>query len=98
MRARYGAQWEGIMQSKNRTQSNTPKSGDGTQDTRNSKTDANWYGASQMPQEEFTDDHGNDVKPEARRDQNSKMDEGKPTFSGDQSATTAKAKDTFRNP
>ena len=44
------------MQSKNSTRSTQPKSGDGTQDVRK-KQDANWFGKSQEPQEEFTDDH-----------------------------------------
>ncbi len=47
------------MQSKNSTRSTQPKSGDGTQDVRK-KQDANWFGQSQEPQEEFTNDHQGD--------------------------------------
>jgi hypothetical protein len=41
------------MQGKNSTRSMQPKSGDGTQDVRR-RQDANWYGQSQEPQEEFS--------------------------------------------
>lgn len=44
------------MQGRNSTQTNQPKSGDGTQDVRR-KQDANWFGQSQEPQEEFAYDH-----------------------------------------
>ena len=44
------------MQGKNSTRSMQPKSGDGTQDVRR-KQDANWFGQSQEPQEEFATDH-----------------------------------------
>ena len=48
---------EGIlMQGKNSSKSMQPKSGDGTQDVRR-KQDANWYGKSQEPQEEFASDN-----------------------------------------
>lgn len=44
------------MQNKNTSSTSKPKAGDGTQMTTR-KQDANWYGASQQPQEEFTSDH-----------------------------------------
>ncbi len=44
------------MQGKNSTQSMQPKSGDGTQEVKR-KQDANWFGQSQEPQEEFSSDH-----------------------------------------
>lgn len=44
------------MEGKNSTRSMQPKKGDGTQDVRR-KHDANWFGASQEPQEEFSTDH-----------------------------------------
>jgi hypothetical protein len=44
------------MQGKNSTRSMQPKKGDGTQDEPR-RQDANWYGASQEPQEEFSNDH-----------------------------------------
>lgn len=44
------------MQGKNSTRSMQPKSGDGTQDVRR-RQDANWFGQSQEPQEEYSSDH-----------------------------------------
>ena len=44
------------MQFKNSSRSRQPKSGDGTQDVRK-RHDANRFGSSQEPQEEFTDDY-----------------------------------------
>ena len=44
------------MQGKNSTRTMQPKSGDGTQEVKRTQ-DANWFGTSQEPQEEFSSDH-----------------------------------------
>lgn len=60
------------MQGKNKTQSQTPKSGDGTQDVKKSG-DANWFGASQEPQEEFIHD-GDAIRSSDRGERVSRVD------------------------
>lgn len=83
------------MQGKNKTQSTTPKSGDGTQDISKKKTDANWFGTSQEPQEEFIE-NGPRVEGAASTKM-SGSDEGVPTFSGTkQPGTPERAADEDR--
>jgi hypothetical protein len=73
------------MQGKNSTRSMQPKSGDGTQDVKRTQ-DANWFGQSQEPQEEFSSDHlgeggyhGNDtaLKPEEPKKSDARKPVGK---------------------
>lgn len=66
------------MQEKNSTRSRKPKAGDGTQMTPPTR-DANWYGQSQEPQEEFVE---NDPTPNQIERPPAKESEGRPTFGG----------------
>ena len=65
---------EVYMQDKNRSFQNPPKVGDGTLREREPEPDANWFGQSQEPQEEFINNGvdqvgptpGNEVKPRSQ--------------------------------
>ena len=66
------------MQNQNSTSSSKPKAGDGTQQEEPSK-DANWYGASQEPQEEFVE---NSPAPPTDDGWGERTSEGQPTMGG----------------
>lgn len=67
------------MQGRNSTKTPKPKSGDGTQLEKPTR-DANWYGPSQEPQEEFVE---NDAKPKYGHLNSNGLSEATPTFYGD---------------
>jgi hypothetical protein len=67
------------MQDKNKSSTPRPKPGDGTQPDMKEKGDANWFGASQEPQEEFTE---NSPHPDASDKGKTQMSEGEATFEG----------------
>lgn len=67
------------MQGTNRTSTPHPKPKDGTQDVPKKGTDANWFGPSEEPQEEFIE---NDPVPPSDDADKGKMSEGKPTHGG----------------
>ncbi len=78
------------MQDKNHSKTNAPTPKDGTQQTRRpvNGSDANWYGSSQEPQEEFRNDVPSEQNPAPPSDDSwddgrtSKSSEGTPTFLG----------------
>ena len=70
------------MQDKNKSTQKPPLAGDGTQVSQKHRSDANWFGASQEPQEEFME-QGSDDEVErwgSRTHQPGPQSEGKPTF------------------
>jgi hypothetical protein len=67
------------MQGSNKSTRNVPKNGDGTQQVRGDQ-DANWYGQSQEPQEEFIENGPSPGAPSSTKMSGSS--EGEPTFSG----------------
>lgn len=88
------------MQGTNKSSTNVPKSGDGTQQVKSGK-DANWFGQSQEPQEEFMAGDGAETQnqngPSIAKPASTKMsgsDEGVPTFAGSQSPGTPQRSDT----
>jgi hypothetical protein len=74
------------MQDKNRTQKHALKKGDGTVHEREKSNDANWFGASREPQEEFMEQDNqepNEKEPLQRDEKNphtGQMSEGKPSI------------------
>lgn len=51
------------MQTRNRSTENPPKAGDGTLQEPQSKPEANWFGPSQEPQEEYINNGIDEVGP-----------------------------------
>lgn len=68
--------------SPNRTLKHTPRPGDGTQQSKEKSPEANWYGTSHEPQEEFTENRP--VPPGTFNGEQSEshdsLSEGKPTI------------------
>ncbi len=69
------------MQDKNRTFQRPPRAGDGTVPADKLVPEANWFGTSQEPQEEFTE-HGAYDKPQTNKpeEKSGPMSEGEPTL------------------
>ena len=70
------------MQEKNNSSQKPPLAGDGTQMSKKPRSDANWFGASQEPQEEFLEQGADDETERwgTRDHQPGPSSEGKPTF------------------
>lgn len=66
------------MQDRNSTSTLRPKAGDGTQLERK-RQDANWFGPSEEPQEEYIENGPAPLDPTEAKPQTS---EGRPTFTG----------------
>lgn len=73
------------MQGNNKSAQRPPVKGDGTVHERKPRQDANWFGTSQEPQEEYTEQSNqsmpnNERSIEQEKESQSSMSEGKPTL------------------
>ena len=73
------------MQETNKTEKKAIKAGDGTVHEQTKSKEANWFGASHEPQEEFAEQDNqtpitHEQKDEDNEAQRGKMSEGKPTM------------------
>ena len=64
------------MQERNSSSSPQPKPKDGTQTVSTGRQDANWFGASQEPQEEYVENDPEFTEPQGTKN----LSEGEPTF------------------